>query len=284
MNKISVSVIIPTFNRAKLLPRAIQSVLIQTTPADEIIVIDDGSTDETATIVQSEFTRIKYIHQDNQGISAARNSGINHAQGEWIAFLDSDDEWLPAKLEKQKSALLNNPEYRICHTDEIWIRNGRRVNPHKKHQKYGGEIYKFCLPLCVISPSSVLIHKQVFTKLGNFDTTLPACEDYDMWLRICAYNPVLYIDEPLMIKYGGHTDQLSKKYWGMDRFRIQALEKMLSDSRLSPDNRLLTLEMIVQKIEIFLVGAHKRNRPEVIQTYSNMLELYSKQLEESKVN
>jgi glycosyltransferase involved in cell wall biosynthesis len=280
MNRPTISVIIPTYNRAEILPRALKSVLSQTFPPDEIIVIDDGSTDETATIVNNDFPEVQYIYQENLGVSTARNTGIAHSGCDWIALLDSDDEWLPAKLQKQIFMLEENPGYRICHTDEIWIRRGRRVNPHKKHRKYGGEIYNFCLPLCVISPSSVLIEKTIFTERGSFDTNLPVCEDYDMWLRICAYHPVLYIDEPLLIKYGGHSDQLSIKHWGMDRFRILALENILLDPGLTADKRLSTLQMIVQKIQIYITGAQKRAKTEDVQHYLEMKQKYTRQLEE----
>ncbi len=101
---------------------------------------------------------------------------------------------------------------RVCHTDEIWIRNGRRVNARKKHGKKGGWIFQHCLPLCAMSPSSIMIHRDVFTALGGFDERLPACEDYDLWLRITARYPVLFTRQPLIEKYGGHDDQLSRKY------------------------------------------------------------------------
>ncbi|MDE2825547.1 MAG: glycosyltransferase family 2 protein, partial [Gemmatimonadota bacterium] len=216
-----VSVVIPTYNRADRLPSAIRSVLEQTAPPAEIIVVDDGSTDGTPALVRT-FPGVRYLRQENQGVSAARNHGIGAAKHDWIALLDSDDEWLPGKLERQWGALERDPRYRFCHTDEIWIRKGRRVNPMKKHAKYGGHIFHHCLPLCVISPSSALIHRDLFERFGMFDPELPVCEDYDLWLRICAREPVLYVDEPLLLKYGGHEDQLSRAYWGMDRFRIRA--------------------------------------------------------------
>jgi glycosyltransferase involved in cell wall biosynthesis len=192
-----------------------------------------------------------------------------------IAFLDSDDEWLPEKLEKQVNVLEENPEYQICHTNEIWIRNGKRVNPKDKHQKFGGYIFDKCLPLCVISPSSVLIKKQVFKEYGLFDTALPACEDYDMWLRLCAFLPVLYLDTPLLKKYGGHKDQLSQKYWGMDRFRITALEKVLTYELIEQDKKRAVLNMLMKKLKIFINGARKREKNESdVQEYISKLEYY----------
>ena len=253
-----ISVIVPTYNRAHQLPRTLDSILCQSCSPKEIIVVDDGSTDETLALMTSEYPEIVFIQQQNTGVSSARNAGIKRASGDWIAFLDSDDEWLPEKLEIQMKALYENPEIKICHTNEIWIRNGKRVNPKKKHGKFGGWIFQKCLPLCCISPSSVIIHKSIFKEIGLFDYSLPVCEDYDLWLRITARNPVLYIEEPFLIKYGGHEDQLSKKYWGMDRFRIKSLEKIISSRVLSDLDENAAKKMLMEKIYIFIQGAQKR--------------------------
>jgi len=253
-----ISVIIPTHNRAELLPRALDSVLEQTRPPDEIIVVDDGSDDGTDELVRRQYPSVRYLHQRNRGVSAARNRGIAAAGGEWIALLDSDDSWLPGKLAAQRQALTEQPDHRICHTEEIWIRNGKRVNAMKKHAKGGGHIYRRCLPLCVISPSSVLLHRGLLMETGDFDESLPACEDYDLWLRICAREPVLFVEEPQIVKYGGHEDQLSRRHWGMDRFRIQALEKILETGNLGTEDRAATLAMLAEKCEILALGAEKR--------------------------
>ncbi len=282
MKSDNVTVIVTTFNRKQWVERAVCSILEQTRPANEIIVVDDGSTDETGEKIQKCFPQIRYIRQENQGISAARNTGIEKASGEWIGFLDSDDTWLPKKLENQIQALKENPEYRICHTNEIWIRRGRRVNPKKVHQKFGGDMFEKCLPLCLISPSSILIHRQIFDRLGMFDTQLPVCEDYDLWLRVSAFYPVLYIEEPLVVKYGGHKDQLSHKYWGMDRFRITALEKMIANGHLDDEKRVAALKMIINKIEIFINGARKRKKEESITVYQEKLIKYQELLSEQK--
>jgi len=258
----SISVIIPVYNRYNLIDRAIKSVLQQTRPPDEIIVIDDGSTDGTDMIIKKNYPDIILLQQKNRGVSCARNNGIKNAKGTWITLLDSDDEWLPEKLEKQLMTLQDNSSSQICHTDEIWIRNGVRVNPMKKHRKYGGNIYKYCLPLCVISPSSVMIHKDIFKDVGLFDENLPVCEDYDLWLRICSRYPVLYLRKKLIKKYGGHDDQLSLRYWGMDRFRIRALEKMINDPILSENNRKATVATAINKGRILQKGFLKHNHKE----------------------
>jgi glycosyltransferase involved in cell wall biosynthesis len=264
----TVSVIIPTYNRETVLRRSVISVLEQTHPPQEIIVVDDGSTDGTEQLISNEFPQVQYLKQENRGISAARNTGISHAVSKWIAFLDSDDEWLPKKLEEQINALIRQPSINICHTNEIWIRRGRRVNPKNKHQKSGGDIFNKCLPFCVISPSSVVINSDLFQTYGMFDSSLPVCEDYDMWLRLCAYLPVLYIEQPLIIKYGGHSDQLSAAYWGLDRFRIHALEKIISDPDLAPDKRDAAIDIILNKIDIYLKGLKKRKKIRELADYS----------------
>jgi glycosyltransferase involved in cell wall biosynthesis len=277
----TISVIITTFNRRDLVERAVRSVLAQSHPADDIVIIDDGSTDCTEDVVRPYASKVRYIWKENRGISTARNLGIQETSESWVTFLDVDDEWHPAKLGKQVSALKENPEYRVCYTNEIWIRRGRRVNPKKIHQKFGGHIFEHCLPLCIISPSSVIIHRDVFGRFGLFDPALPACEDYDMWLRICAFLPILYLEEPLITKYGGHEDQLSRKYWGMDRFRIYALEKIVENPQLEIPKRTAAIRMLLDKIDVYLAGARKRSRQEEVAVYQSKRDTYSALLDSS---
>jgi len=274
-----ISVIIPTFNRRQVLGRAIDSVLTQTRPADEIIIIDDGSTDSTELYIRETYPDIQYIYQSNKGISYSRNQGIRAAKGDWLAFLDSDDQWLPKKLENQSEALNNQPLYNFCHSNEIWIRNGRRVNQGNKHEKAGGNIFQRCLPHCVISPSSVIIHRSIFDSFGLFDESLPVCEDYDLWLRICAFIPVLYLPEAQIIKYGGHSDQLSHKHWGIDRFRIKALEKIINIQDISSPKKQLATQMLVKKIDIYLLGAAKRTKSDEVNYYEALRAKYSAKLD-----
>ena len=255
-----ISVVIPTFNRISLVARAIDSVLKQSLNPYEIIVVDDGSDDGTSEMIQNKYKSIKLIQQQNNGVSAARNNGIKHAKGDWIGLLDSDDEWTEKKLENQADRLIKTPEYDFCHTNEIWIRNGVRVNQRKKHEKYGGYIFDKCLDICRISPSSVLFRKNILDHVGWFDDQLPVCEDYDLWLRITAEYRILFIDDPLIIKYGGHDDQLSHSVESIEFFRIMSLENLLDRAELSTDNRVLAIQMIIKKYNIYLNGLVKRKK------------------------
>ncbi len=226
-------------------------------------------------MLRQQFPQVSYFYQENLGVSAARNLGIRHTTGEWLAFLDSDDEWLPEKLAKQQAGLATNPEYKVCHTEENWIRNGIQVGVPKKYAKTGGWIFSHCLPLCAMSPSTVLIHRSVFTDIGLFDTQLRACEDYDLWLRITADYPVLLVEQPQINKHGGHADQLSDAFWGMDRFRISALQKIIDADRLSEKNRQAAVTMLLKKADIYLSGVTKRGKNEEADYYRQLIERYA---------
>ncbi|MCF6202418.1 MAG: glycosyltransferase [Methylococcaceae bacterium] len=270
-----ITILIPTFNRRILLERALNSVYKQTYSNFEVIVVDDGSTDGTEKMIRDLFPMVKYLSQSNCGVSSARNKGIASAKGEWLAFLDSDDEWLPEKLSKQMSLLKSKPDYKICHTEEQWVRNGIKVNQMKKHKKAGGWIFLQCLPLCAMSPSSIIIHHSIFSELGGFDTSLPACEDYDMWLRITAKYPVLFIDDAQIIKYGGHEDQLSKTHWGMDRYRITALKKIILDGSLNNQNKQQAVSTLLKKCKILQQGALKRDKKEDAVHYQKIIDQFN---------
>ena len=273
----TIAVVIPTFNRDSVVSRAIDSVLRQTLLPSEIIVVDDGSTDNTADLIAAKYSAISYLRTENKGVSAARNLGIKKAKSEWIAFLDSDDEWLPQKIEKQIAYLLREQHYKVAHCDEIWIRNGKRVNPKFKHKKYGGNIFEKCLPLCVISPSAVIIHRELFDELGFFDEKLPACEDYDLWLRICGKYPVLFVGEALLNKFGGHDDQLSKKFWGMDRFRIEALQKIIKLGGLSESQERKATDVLIDKCSVLISGSEKRGNSQLAKKYIDLVRMYQRE-------
>jgi glycosyltransferase involved in cell wall biosynthesis len=203
---------------------------------------------------------VRLIFQSNRGVSAARNTGILYSKGDWIAFLDSDDQWLPKKLEYQINTLSERKDYLVCHTNEIWIRNGLRINQKQKHQKYGGFIFEKSLDMCRISPSSILINRKVFNDVGNFDENLRICEDYDLWLRIAAKYPIYFLEKPLILKYGGHEGQLSKNLHGIEQYRIQSLEKILGSTDLNDGYYRAAVKMLLKKILIFKSGLARRNK------------------------
>jgi glycosyltransferase involved in cell wall biosynthesis len=266
-----ISAIIPSYNRLESLKRAINSVLDQDCAVDELIVVDDGSTDKTATYIRQNFPQVILIQQTNQGVSAARNAGIKRAKYDWIALLDSDDSWHHNKISTIKEHHVQQPDMELIHSDEIWIRNHVRVNAMHKHKKTGGHVFLRCLPLCVISPSAVVLKRSLIESVGCFDESLPACEDYDLWLKICCHHCVHYIDQPLITKYGGHEDQLSTQHWGMDRFRIRALLRLIQQDQLSSTYRLAANEMLQKKLTVLLNGAKKHNNQSVLDEFSSMV-------------
>lgn len=274
-----VSVVIPAFNRWRLLAEAIDSVLAQSYRDFELIVVDDGSTDATASELAKLASRLQFFVTERRGVSAARNLGVSQSRGHYIAFLDSDDLWLNSKLERQTRFMDEHPEFHICQTDEIWIRNGVRVNPSAVHQKPSGDIFSRSLKLCLVSPSAVMMTKALFERTGGFDEAFPVCEDYDLWLRISAQHQVPLIPDRLTIKRGGHADQLSRSIWGMDRYRILALQKILR-SNLSRSQEAAVLKMLRHKVTIVAAGARKRGREQEAQN----LEAIVAELEQEKLN
>lgn len=283
----SISVVIPTHNRCHTLARALDSVIAQSVQPIEIIVIDDGSTDDTSALLKSSYPQVKNYRQSNHGVSHARNRGIESSSGEWIALLDSDDAWYPGKLEAQLRELERTPNLRLCHSDEHWIRNGKRVNQRNRHAKQGGRIFQHCLPLCAISPSASVIHRDVFHDIGYFDEALPACEDYDFWLRLTARESVAYCDAPLVIKHGGHQDQLSRRFMAMDRFRLVALDKILRSEILDESDERATIKTLGDKFQVYSAGAMKRGRTaeiaELRARYSIWLSRYTKEHVDSRI-
>ncbi len=196
-----VSVVIPTFNRRTLVREAVASVCAQRDVACEIIVVDDGSSDGTAAALREEFgIRIRVLDSANRGVAAARNLGVAASSGDLIAFLDSDDLWLSDKLAAQVAFFISHADAEICQTEEIWMRNGVRVNPCAHQRKPSGDIFEPSLRVCLISSSAVVLRRSLFERVGGFDESLPACEDYDLWLRILRDTPVWLIDRPLVIK------------------------------------------------------------------------------------
>jgi glycosyltransferase involved in cell wall biosynthesis len=273
-----ISVIIPTYNRCGWIEGAVESVLLQSFDDAEIIVVDDGSCDSTPERIgrltdrYADRRRIRYRSTPHSGVSAARNRGIEMAEGEWIAFLDSDDYWLPDKLTLQIRYLASHPAYLICHTDEIWIRDGVRINQGKKHRKHEGWFFVPSLDLCLISPSSVMMHRSVFEEVGMFDETFPVVEDYELWLRVTSRYPVGYLHEKLVVKRGGHADQLSSTIDGIEGHRLRALEKLMRSGNLTPPQFDLCLETFRRKAVIYIDGCRKRSKQREIEELRSHLE------------
>ena len=286
MSQPLISVIIPAYNRASFLSEAIQSVLRQdyfrnnaNDPCFEVWVIDDGSTDGTKEIVESFAGNVGYCYQPHLGVSAARNHGLRLSSGKLVAFLDSDDLWMPHKIRAQMSYMEAYPNAMICYTEEVWERNGMFVNPRKRHKKYSGWIFDKVLPLCLLSLSSALFRREVFEIVGTFDENMPACEDYDLGIRLAHKFPIHLVDSPQIVKRGGHPDQLSRQYWGMDRFRVYALEKALRMD-LTPEQECLVKSVLVKKCRVLIQGFRKRNKHQEENKYLSLMRKYQGNQEE----
>ena len=267
-----ITAILPTWNRAEWLEKSIQSVLDQTFGDFELVVVDDASKDSTAEIIERYSGKIRTIvFSENRGVSAARNAAIKNSDSEWIAFLDSDDFWHPDKLQKQIAQTKMRPACPLHFTDEIWIRNGVRVNPKKKHQKKEGWIFQPSLALCLMAPSTVILRRELFEVHGLFDENLPVCEDYDLWLRLTAQHPVALLNEKLMTRHGGHADQLSRSDWGIDRYRVQSIQKILKTESLRPEDRTAAIRMLIEKCGILAKGFRKRGNLKEVEKYEKII-------------
>ena len=270
-----VSIVIPTHNRWPMVGEAVESVLAQTASRYELIVVDDGSTDETPRRLRDYGARITVLAQSRRGVAAARNLGVRHASGSYLAFLDSDDLWHPRKLQRQLGFMEGNPAVEICQTDEIWIRNGVRVNPRNKHRKPSGDIFRASLDLCLVSPSAVMMRRELFERAGGFDESLPVCEDYDLWLRIARDTEIPLVPEALVTRRGGHADQLSRSTWGFDRFRVTAIANLI-EAGLDPEKAGWALEAMTKKVTILAKGARKRGNEAMARAYEERLRQMSR--------
>ncbi|MGL1904129.1 MAG: glycosyltransferase [Fibrobacterales bacterium] len=270
-----ISVIIPTFNRAWSLRRAIDSVRAQSFKDIELIIVDDGSTDETMDMLFPYLSdnRIKAISTPNNGVSHARNEGVKHSKGKWITFLDSDDEWKPHKLKEQLEYTVTN-HFTISQTKEIWIRNGTRVNQPKHLRKQEGDIFSISLSNCMISPSSVMMHRKLFDEFCGFNEALPTCEDYDLWIKISSMHKIGLVDKDLMTRYGGHDDQLSAKYPNMDIYRCKSIHNLLQNFDLKQQQKENSLEILRTKLSILLSGAKKHNNEGIVNFVTEMNKFY----------
>lgn len=267
----TVSVIVPVYNRIEPLLRAIASVRAQTFQNFELLIVDDFSTLDIAPVLSS--LPVRYLKSDRKGVSGARNTGIRAAAGEFIAFLDSDDEWRPLKLEKQIAYLNLHPDVSLVHSNEIWQRRGEIVKQSAKHRKSGGRVFDKCTESCVIGPSCTMVRRSLFDRVGFFDESFPVCEDFDLWLRITSQEDIGFLEEDLTIKHGGHDDQLSMQYHSMDLWRVRALSKHLKNSNLSMTEHSILRESLRKKSTYLLTGFQKHNNLENVEEIVNYLKL-----------
>lgn len=269
-----ISVIIPVYNREKSIQRAVGSVLNQSYSDFELVIVNDGSTDATKKIIAAvDDKRVRIISSANCGVSAARNRGIISANGGYLAFLDSDDQWLPHKLKYDHDFIEQDTGYRIFQSDEIWVRNGRRVNKKKRHRKLEGDFFNDSLEQCMISPSSVVVNRDIFTEYGLFDEKMSACEDYDLWLRVTAHEGAGLIDRENIVKFGGHDDQLSRTVPVLDRLRLYSQFKLLYNENLEQKKRETLLISIMKRISILVNGAEKRGNRELVSKLTTFADL-----------
>jgi len=262
---VEVSVLIPSHDRRGHLARAVASVLAQEGVRLEVVVVDDGSVDGTSSLLLDLERRhpgvVRPVFQPHRGVAAARNTAIRTARGAYLAFLDSDDRFLPGKLAKQLAAMRRRPDVLVSHTREIWYRQGRRVRQRARHRPPGGYIFERCLEMCVVGMSTVMARRELFDRYGLFDERLPCCEDYELWLRVSRREPFLLVDEALTRKDGGRPDQLSQRYrLGMDRYRILALVRLLENWPLRADQHAAAVRELVRKCRIYGNGCLKHGR------------------------
>ena len=264
-----ISVIIPTYNRATFIVKTIQSVLNQTIVPEEIIVIDDGSTDQTEDILRDLCLLhpkvLKYIKQKNCGVSSARNLGIKEASNNWLCFLDSDDLWENSKIEEQINFHKENKHILFSYTNELWLFNDKTIKQKKHQQKQSGFCFKQNIANTLIGASTVMINRSILDDVGIFDEDLKVCEDYDLWLRVLYKYEIGIIEQQLIKKIAGHKEQLSFTTPLMDTYRIKSLQKHL-DSKYAEDIK----NMILKKCDILINGAIKHSNSEVQSYYSDL--------------
>ncbi len=219
-----ISVIIPTYNRAHIVCETIDSVLAQTYKNYEIIVVDDGSEDNTKEILKKYGEKIIYIYQKNKGLPAARNTGIKHMKGEYAAFVDSDDLFLPTKLEEQMNVFDQNPEIAVVSTMAELIDDDAHKLAGYKPQAFNSCDFKGILESNFVVMSSTIVKKNVLLAVDMFDETLKTCEDWDIWIRILAEYKLYYLEKPLL-KYRISADAMSKNLLKIYEGELMMLNK-----------------------------------------------------------
>ncbi|CAN4278633.1 glycosyltransferase [Pseudoxanthomonas sp. LjRoot125] len=250
--RIEVSVIIPTYNRRDLLPRALDSVLAQTLAVDEIIVIDDGSTDGTDDMLRARYgDRVRYVWQPNAGVSAARNHGLQLAQGRYLALLDSDDLWLPAKTGLQVAFLDAHPDFGmvVCDVERV-DSEYRHIDVFRRRDtlREDGWVLRWVLHNPALAPASVLMRREVVEQLGGFDEGLRTAEDLEFHLRVARHWKIGVVEQALVRAMRGH-DGLSAADSTYDDY-VRVMEAAVAGARGTVDDR---------ELDEALAGTYARN-------------------------
>jgi len=277
-----VSAIIPVYNRPDHIVEAVRSVLDQTWRPLELIVGDDGSDDMTHTAVASlteeanmKGIRLKLLDLEHVGCpGAVRNSCAAEAEGRYLAFLDSDDLWLPEKIARQMTLFLEDEACLIAHTREEWNRKGRVVSQAGMKHRRSGDLFTDALKKCIIGPSTVMIRRDYYLESGGFRADLEIAEDYEYWLRVTAEHPVAYLEEPLTVKRAGHNDQLSEKYGQIEIFRIRGLKDLVDRTFFQGWKQESAARELSRKCLVYGRGCMKRDKAEEGQVYLDQAGFY----------
>lgn len=219
-----IAAVIPCYNQAHYLGEAIESVLAQTRPADEVIVVDDGSTDETAQVAERYARMVRYVRQANAGLAAARNAGIRAATSDWVALLDSDDVWLPTRLAAQEALVTAHPEVGLVHGSYERIDKEGNLVDTRRHEAGLMLDAHDLLAYNPIAVCTTLFRRSLVAEIGEFDAAARGCEDRDMWIRIAARHPVMAVAEPIG-RYRVYATSMSADYRRMHAGRMYLLRK-----------------------------------------------------------
>jgi len=265
-----VSVIIPTYNRAGVIREALESVLDQTFKDIEIIVIDDGSKDNTREILEGYKDRVRYLYQGNQGISAARNRAIREAKGELIAFLDSDDFWLPFKLEEQVQIFNQNPRVGLVHFKMPVVDEAGQYYGTKPDHDSGLTFNDLIDKGGDYPTSSVMVRKECIDQVGSFDESLPMMEDYELWLRIAQFYDIHEIKGKVLGIYRKHATNISKNKILAYQSQMQLWEKILGYYTQLPKESVKILRRRIQKDQ-YLLSKTQYDAGHYTDAFSNLL-------------
>jgi glycosyltransferase involved in cell wall biosynthesis len=232
-----VSVVIPSYNAARYVGAAIESVLAQTAADLEVVVVDDGSSDDTERIVRGYGPKVRYLRQQNAGVAAARNHGLAESRGRLVGFLDADDTWLPRKLERQTAALAARPELRACYSAFTAVDHDLRPLGVRRSPRVASMLEDLLLRGNVVgSICTVLCEKALFDAAGGFDRALSQCADWDMWIRLSLLTDFLYLDEPL-VTYRQHATNMSRDIRLYEKDSMLLLDKAFALPGLPPEVR-----------------------------------------------